>query len=365
MRMRTGLAFCLMLAAFAALAGPARAADPFAQPVKDCRPCRFSPGPGQPEFALTFVFQGSGDQRALSALDLAAPGGAVQRLAVGPLDVSDFPDGFTLDASDINFDHLGDLSIVTQVAPDNTDAAYWVYQPRTKRFVALQRVGDDGSDVTLAPWKDHRLVSQVRSSMIEYTNYIYRIAGHRAVVIRTESRVIGKVWIEDVTTDRTVTPPRVTHRVIVGFSGDSPARNAFLARMTAAAAQAQARYRRGDAAAAAAAFAPVVGQMELGLLTTSYPVQGDAGDLRLVGQFNDYGFYLEQAKRYKDAIDVLSQVTDVDPGRIVAYLNLADAEYALGQKKDAAGNYAEYRKRMIKAGKQALIPARVEARAPS
>ncbi|MDE2514492.1 MAG: hypothetical protein KGL12_00560 [Rhodospirillales bacterium] len=361
MAIRMAIAACLMLA----LAAPARAADPFAQPVKDCRPCRFSPGPGQPEFALTFVFQGSGDQRALRALDIAAPDGAVQHLAVGPLAVSDFPDGFTLDPSDINFDHLGDLSIVTLQAADNTDAEYWVYQPKTRRFAALERVGDDGSDVTLAPWKDHLLVSHVRASAIEYTDFTYRIAGRRAVVIGTDSRTAGKVWIEDVTTDLTVTPPRVTHRAIVGFSSDSPARNAFLAQMAAASAHARTLYRHGDAAGAAAAIAAVVGKKELGLLTTSYPVQGDAGDLRLVGQFNDYGFYLEQAKRFNDAVGVLSQVTDVDAGRIVAYLNLADAEFALGQKKDAAANYAEYRKRMVKAGKQALIPARVGARLAS
>ncbi|MGH7084048.1 MAG: hypothetical protein ACREFN_03565 [Acetobacteraceae bacterium] len=159
-----------------ACAGRARAADPFAQPVKDCHPCRFSPGPGQPAFALRFVFQGSGDQKALTAFVIVPVGGGeAQHLDVGPLAVADFARGFILDDRDMNFDKLGDLSIVTAEAADNTDVAYWIYEPATGRFVALQRIGDGDSEVRLFPGPDQMLYSRVQGSLLEYTEYAYRI----------------------------------------------------------------------------------------------------------------------------------------------------------------------------------------------
>lgn len=354
-----------MIACALLLAGtmPTRAAGPFAAPVKACHPCRFSPGPGQPTFDLTFVFQGTGDQKALAALDVAPEGGgAAQRLDAGGLLVTDFPDGFTLDQSDLNFDGLGDLSIITQEAADNTDAAYWLYEPATKRFVPLERVGDDGNESLLSAGPGHRLFSEVRGSAVEYVLYAYRIVGNRAVAVAKDSRAIDGSLIVDTRYDLTVKPSRETRHSVVGFSGDSPARTAFRKQLDAAAKQAAALYRRGNAAGAAAAMAAAIGDKQLALLTSSYPITGDPGDLTLVRQFNDYGFYLEQAKQLKRAIDVLGQVTDVDDGRTVAYLNLADAQYAAGQGADAKANYAAYRKRMVAAGKQAAVPARVADR---
>ena len=352
------------LAALLALAGPAFAADPFAQPVKDCRPCRFSPGPGQPDFDVTFVFTGSGEQKALTALDIAQVGGQHRQvLNVGPLAVSDFADGFTLDDTDMSFDGLRDLSIVTQVAADNTDASYWIYQPASHDFVPLQRVNDgDDNEVMLSPAGNHELTCHVKSSAIEYSNYSYHVTGHRAVAVREESVAIDGALIVDATYDISVTPHRVLHRATIGFAGDSPARDAFVRALDAASQRAGALYRHGDAAGAAAAIAPVIGDKEPELVVSSFPVTGDPTDLRLMGAFNDYGFYLEQAGRPKDAIAVLAGVVDADENRTVAYLNLADAQYAAGQAADAKSNYAEYRKRMTAAGKLALVPPRVTER---
>lgn len=353
----------LSCALLLACAGRASAADPFAAPVKDCHPCRFSPGPGQPTFDLSFAFQGSGDQKALTAFIITrAGGGQTQHLAVGPLAVADFPDGFILDDADMNFDKLGDLSIVTEEAADNVDAAYWIYEPATKRFVALERISDGDNEVTLRPGPDHLLFSHVKGGLLEYTEYAYRISGHRAVAVSTESRKIEGGLIVDVHEDLAVAPNRVTRRTVVGFMGDSPARRAFLQELDAASDRALALYRRGNPAGAAATVAAIVKGRELALVTSSYPITGDPGDLTLVRQFNDYGFYLEQAKQPKQAIGVLAQVTDVDPDRTVAYLNLADADYAVGRMADAKANYTEYQKRMAAAGKLALMPARVAAR---
>ncbi len=173
--------------------------------MTDCHPCRVSPGPGQPAFDLTFVFQGTGDQKALTGFDLVPLGGGQPlHLAVGPLAVSDFPDGFTIDTTDLNFDRLGDLSIITQEAADNTDAAYWIYDPATKSFLPLERLGDDGSEVLLSPGPDHRLHSEVRGSMVEYADYTHQVSGHRAVAVAEDSQEIDHALIVDVTYDLTV-----------------------------------------------------------------------------------------------------------------------------------------------------------------
>ncbi|MGH7082797.1 MAG: hypothetical protein ACREFV_10055, partial [Acetobacteraceae bacterium] len=254
-----------------ACAGRASAADPFALPVKDCHPCRFSPGPGQPAFALRFVFQGSGDQKALAAFVIVPVGGGqTQHLAVGPLAVADFPDGFILDDADMNFDKLGDLSIVTAEAADNIDVAYWIYEPATRRFVALERIGDGDNEVTLFPGPDHMLYSRVKGSLLEYTEYAYRISGHRAVAVSTESRKIEGQLIVDVLEDLRVTPNRVTRRTVVGFLGQSPARHGFLKELDTASLRALSLYRGGNPAAAAAAVAAVVKGKKLALVTSSY-----------------------------------------------------------------------------------------------
>jgi hypothetical protein len=350
-----------------AAAGPTQqpaATDAFAQPVKDCQPCRFSPGKGQPEFDLRFVFEGSGDDRALVALDLTPVGGGkAQRLDVGTLAVADFADGFTLDTTDMNFDGLRDLSIVTVTSADNIDVTYWIYQPASHDFVPLERVNDgDDNEVALFPIDHHMLSCHVKDNAVYATDYLYRVSGHRAVAVHKEAREQDGPLIVDSIYDLSVTPARLLHRVTLGFAADSPERDAFVHALETASQRASALYRHGDAAAAADAITPVVGDKDLALVTSSYPVQGDPGDAALVREFNDYGFYLAQAKRTQQAIEVLSAVTDVDPARTVAYLNLADAEYAAGQAADARAHYAEYAKRMAAAGNQAAMPPRVAER---
>lgn len=357
-------AFVAVTALLMGVAAPAVAADPFAKPLKDCHPCRFSPGQGQPDFDLTFVFTGTGEQKALTGFDIVRVGSQqTQRLNFGPLAVSDFPDGFTLDDTDMNFDGLRDLSVVTLVAADNTDARYWLYQPASHDFAPLQRINDgDGNDVVLTPGDNHELICHVKGDAVEYTNYWYRVSGDRAVAVDKQDVAVDGPLIVDATYDLSVTPNRVVHRTTIGFVGDSPARTDFIRNLDSASKQANALYRQGNAAGAATAIASVVGDKELEMVVRSYPSANDPTDLKLVGEFNDYGFYLEQAGRPKDAIGVLSSVVDVDENRTVAYLNLADAQYAAGQVADARPNYAAYRKRMEAAGKLALVPPRVAER---
>ncbi|MBS7699541.1 MULTISPECIES: hypothetical protein [unclassified Chelatococcus] len=353
-----------------AMARPALSADPFAAPVKDCRPCRFSPGSGHPEFALTFVFTGSGQQRQLTALEIArADGGQPQRLRIDkrdagefPIATADFPDGFTLDTTDMNFDKLGDLSITTQIAANNTNALYWIYQPDTQSFAPLERLNDDGIETTLMAGSDNRLVAHVLGSAVEYTNYDYEVTGRRAVAVRSESREIDGDLIVEVASDLTSKPSRIISRTVVGFNGGSRDRQNFVRQLDAAATQAQALYKGGDPAGAAAAMKAAIQDIQLGLVVTSYPITNDPGDLKLARQFNDFGFYLAQSNQPKPAIAVLKDITDAAPDRTIAYLNLADAQYAARETADARASYAEFRKRMTAAGKSAEIPPRVGER---
>jgi len=364
MRRATWLA-SLLLSVAAASAAPADTTDPFKHPVKDCRPCRFSPGRGQPAFDLTFVFDGSGDDKTLAALEIVpVDGGTAQRLDTGGIAVADFPDGFSLEIGDLRRDGSGDLGIVNLVAPDNSTEEYWLYEPKRHEFVALRRDPDHGDTCPLELVPDtHELHCHIRDGYVGYADIWYRIEGNRTVALREIEQSTESPLAVLVTTDLSVTPNRVA-KTVVGFVGDSPARDAFRQQLDAASKQAAARFQKADKAGAVAALEPLLKDKDLWTLTNSVPVtdDNDPADLRLVAELNDYGFYLEEAGRPADAIDVLAAVIDLNPTRIVAYLNLADARFAAGDPDGAKTNYAEYRKRMIADGKATRIPPRVAER---
>ncbi|HBX53937.1 MAG TPA: hypothetical protein DEH10_00760 [Pseudomonas sp.] len=77
---------------------------------------------------------------------------------------------------------------------------------------------------------------------------------------------------------------------------------------------------------------------------------------------NDLGFLFEQAGYYQEAVELLKYITLKHPDRAVAYLNLADAYWALGKKEPAQKAYNQYYEKMIATGKQARIPERVRTR---
>lgn len=74
---------------------------------------------------------------------------------------------------------------------------------------------------------------------------------------------------------------------------------------------------------------------------------------------NDLGFLFEQAGYYPEAVELLKHITRKHPDRVVAYLNLADAYWALGEREQARQAYGQYHEKMISAQKQARIPPRV------
>ena len=355
------LAFGLLAAAHA-WAAP----DPFAKPVPDCQPCRFSPGRDMAEYDVTFQFTGTGHARTLSGLVLApAAGGPAQNFVTGDVAALDFASGFILTAEDFDGSGLGDISLVNFQGADNATALYWVLDPATKRFAPLLRDDANGGDCPLQ-WDgaSHLLACHVVGSNIEYTDYTYRLEGRRTVAVSAVAQTMAGGLLREVTTDLAARPPKILHSRIVGYVGDSPARTAFFARMAAAAKLGAARYRAGDRAGAADAMTTLLAGMNLSAVAGSDPVNNaNAPDeLRVVAELNDHGFYLAQAGRNRDAVGVLDAVVELDADRIPAWLNLADAQFASGDVADAKRNYAEYARRMTASGKAAQIPQRVAAR---
>lgn len=62
-----------------------------------------------------------------------------------------------------------------------------------------------------------------------------------------------------------------------------------------------------------------------------------------IAALNDYAFLLNWSGQYNLSIPVLKAVIKESPNRAVAYLNLADAQWASGEKVDAYTNYRNYK----------------------
>lgn len=76
-----------------------------------------------------------------------------------------------------------------------------------------------------------------------------------------------------------------------------------------------------------------------------YPVNTfKIGTLNLldIKNSNDIAYYLEEAQIYDEAIFILKSIIKKEPTRVVAYLNLADSYWAIGNKDLAKENYKKY-----------------------
>ncbi len=83
---------------------------------------------------------------------------------------------------------------------------------------------------------------------------------------------------------------------------------------------------------------------------------------RKVSWSNDLGFLFEQSGYYAEAAELLKHITKKHPERTVAYLNLADAYWAMDNKELARNAYGHYHEKMISAGREGKIPPRVLSR---
>ncbi len=86
---------------------------------------------------------------------------------------------------------------------------------------------------------------------------------------------------------------------------------------------------------------------------------------KLTSILNDLAFFLDEGGKSEKAVYILEQIVKLNPERIVAHLNLADAYWKLKQaelQKKAKLFYQNYHDRMIQKGKKAKIPKRVYER---
>ena len=76
--------------------------------------------------------------------------------------------------------------------------------------------------------------------------------------------------------------------------------------------------------------------------------------------YNDAAYYLIENKNYNEARILLLDVVKFSPDRVVAYLNLGDAEWGFDEKKDAKKSYLTYIRLMKMQNKDLnKIPQRV------
>jgi len=81
--------------------------------------------------------------------------------------------------------------------------------------------------------------------------------------------------------------------------------------------------------------------------------------------YNNIAYYLQKAGANEEAIYLLKKILEKYPNRTVAYYNLADAYWALGEKKKAIASYTTYMAQMSNAGKEKRIPQVVRDRVSS
>ncbi len=78
--------------------------------------------------------------------------------------------------------------------------------------------------------------------------------------------------------------------------------------------------------------------------------------------YNNIAYYLQKAGSNKEAIYLLEKIIEKFPKRTVAYYNLGDAYWALGEKEKAKKAYSTYIKMMKEKGKEKKIPKKLKQR---
>jgi len=81
--------------------------------------------------------------------------------------------------------------------------------------------------------------------------------------------------------------------------------------------------------------------------------------------YNNIAYYLQKAGSNKEAVYLLEKILKEYPNRTVAHYNLADAYWALGDKKKAVASYKTYIEQMKAKGKEKRIPKVVKNRVSS
>lgn len=136
-RHSAGFAVRILVLAMVAAASLACAQYPGPANVGDCRPCSFSPGGSLPEYSFTFDFKTAPDGRTLEAIQVTRESKPVQRLPVAGMDAIGKDEELFFGGTDINFDGLLDLMVITRKGIANAYAEYWLFDAKTEKFTAL------------------------------------------------------------------------------------------------------------------------------------------------------------------------------------------------------------------------------------
>ena len=79
---------------------------------------------------------------------------------------------------------------------------------------------------------------------------------------------------------------------------------------------------------------------------------------RTADTYNNIAYYLQQAGANQESVYLLEKIIEKFPNRTVAYLNLGDAYYGLGDKEKAIKAYQAYIDQMKKKGLESKMPKR-------
>jgi len=81
--------------------------------------------------------------------------------------------------------------------------------------------------------------------------------------------------------------------------------------------------------------------------------------IKTLSKYNNIAYYLQKAGANKEAIYLLEKIIKKFPNRTVAYYNLGDAYWELGEKEKARKAYSTYIEQMCHKGLQKKIPKKV------
>lgn len=79
----------------------------------------------------------------------------------------------------------------------------------------------------------------------------------------------------------------------------------------------------------------------------------------VISAINDYAYFLQENNQAMESIVFLNDVVKAEPDRAVAWLNLADSNWMVGKKNEAASQYAKYKNIMLSKNNKSKIPSRV------
>ncbi|APC16884.1 hypothetical protein BLL42_14505 [Pseudomonas frederiksbergensis] len=82
----------------------------------------------------------------------------------------------------------------------------------------------------------------------------------------------------------------------------------------------------------------------------------------VIPALNDYAYFLQENNQAADSIPILNDIVGAAPKRAVAWLNLADSNWAVGKQEEAKVQYKMYGDLMAKSNQKSKVPKRAVER---